>query len=90
MKRLNWTISAGPGDFLPLVIGSVMLFISLPTVLLLLFNADRNSGVIGTPLAIILAVGVVLGCGFIVLGIQLCATPGSRVYRIAHGRFFSR
>ena len=87
-RRRRWSFAAGPGDFLPIVIGSVMLFVSLPAVLLLLFNPDRNSGAIGTPLLILLGIGTILGAGFIVLGIQNCAPPGSRLYRIAHGRFF--
>ncbi len=66
-----------------------MLFISLPTVLMLLFNADQRSGPIGGPLLVIMAVGVMLGAGFLVRGIQLCSSPGSWTYRIAHGRFFS-
>ena len=86
----RWRIAQGPGDFLPLVIGSVMLFVSLPAFVLLLIDNDRDWGVIGLPVLVILGVGVVLGVGFLILGIQLCSQPGSLTYRIAHGRFFWR
>lgn len=90
MKRRSWSISQGQGDFLPLVIGSVLLFVSVPAFVLLLVYPDRNWGLIGPPLLFILGGGIILGLGFLVLGIQLCSEPGSLTYRIAHGRLFSR
>lgn len=90
MKPRRWSIASGPGDFLPLVIGGVMLFVSVPAFVVLLVAADRNWGVLGAPVLVILGTGIVLGLGFLVLGIQLCSEPGSVVYRIAHGRIFSR
>jgi hypothetical protein len=90
MKKRRWSISQGQGDFVPLVIGSVMLFVSLPAFVLLLFDHEQNWGVLGVPLLVILGCGAVLGIGFVILGIQLCSEPGSLIYRIAHGRIFSR
>jgi hypothetical protein len=90
MIKRRWRIAQGQGDFLPLVIGSVMLFVSLPAFVLMLVATDRDWGVIGLPVLVILGVGVVLGAGFLVLGIQLCSQPGSLTYRLAHGRIFWR
>ena len=90
MKWLKWSISEGRGDFLPIVIGCVFVLTSLPAFVMLLWKPDRNSGVIGTPLLVMLGAGIILGVIFIVMGIRLCAFPGSLVYRIAHGRIFSR
>ena len=52
MKWPKWKIADGRGDFLPLVIGCVMMFLSLPSFLLVLFNADRNSEALGIPLLV--------------------------------------
>ena len=90
MKRPKLAIASGPGDFLPLVIGSVVLFVSLPGFALMLIDADQNFGVLGAPVTAILGIGVILGLAFVVLGIQLNSEPGSLVYRISHGRIFSR
>jgi len=90
MKSRKWRFGAGPGDFLPIFIGCVLLFISLPAFLLLLFFPESNYGIVGAPLLTVLAVGIAIGVGFLVLGIQLCASPGSLAYRIAHGRIFFR
>ncbi len=90
MKWPKWSISAGQGDFLPLVIGFVMLFISLPGFTLLLLAPDRDYGAVGVPLLLFLGIGVVLGMSFLVLGIRLCSSPGSLTYKISHGRIFSR
>jgi len=79
---------AGRGDFLPAFIGAVILFYSVPSSVMILLAPDRNSSVLGIPLLIIFGIGIVIGCVFILLGVQLCSTPGSRVYRISHGRFF--
>jgi len=89
MRWPRWSISAGRGDFLPILIGCICLFISVPSVVLLLVNPDRNSGTIVIPLLVVLGAGIIIGVCFIVLGIQICAPPGSRAYRISHGRFFS-
>ena len=90
MKGLKWSISEGRGDFLPIVMGCVIVFVSLPAFVMLLWMPDRNSGALGIPLLVMLGAGIILGLIFIVAGIRLCAFPGSLVYRIAHGRFFPR
>jgi hypothetical protein len=90
MRRLNWRIVSGPGDFLPIAIGGLILFISLPTLVLLMLDPDPNSGLIGKPIIAILALAVVTGAGFVILGLQACTEPGSLVYRLAHGRLFWR
>lgn len=90
MKRWKWQIAAGPGDFLPVLIGSVMLFLALPPFLILVFGPEQNSGMLGKPVLFIITVGVLIGVGFLILGVQLLAMPGSLVYRLAHGRFFRR
>ena len=90
MKAWKWQIAAGPGDFLPLLIGCVLLFLTVPPFATMLLAPIENSGVIGTPLLVVLGTGILLGFGFIVLGVQLLSTPGSLVYRLAHGRFFRR
>lgn len=88
MKQRKSQLAAGPGDFLPILISCVMLFLSLPTFLVLLISPDKDSGTIAKPLLLILGAGIVLGLGFLILGLQLLARPGSLVYRLAHGRFF--
>ena len=90
MRRWRWNIGAGPGDFLPIVMGFALLFLSVPAFVMLLISPDQNSGVIGKPLIIILGAGILLGFGFLILGLQLLSMPGSLVYRLAHGRFFGR
>ncbi len=89
MRWPKWSVSAGRGDFLPILIGCIMLVISLPSVVLLLVNPDRNSGAIAVPLLVVLGAGIIIGASFIVFGIQICSSPGSLTYRISHGRFFS-
>jgi hypothetical protein len=86
----RWRFAAGRGDFLPIVIGGVMVFVSLPAFLLLLFAPENNPGVFWVPLLVILGAGLVLGIVFLVIGVQVCAPPGSLAYRIAHGRLFTR
>ena len=89
MKWRRWSITTpDSGDFLPAMIGCILLFISLPGFTLVLLKPDRNSGVLGLPLAIVLGLGIVIGVMFLVLGIRVTASPGSRLYRITHGRFF--
>ena len=38
----------------------------------------------------IIGVGMLIGIGFVVLGVQLLSMPGSLMYRLAHGRLFRR
>ena len=91
MKWPKWSIATGqPGDFLPFMMGCIFLFISLPGFVLLVVNSDRNSGVIGIPLLVLLGVGIVIGAIFIVFGLRILSFPGSLLYRITHGRFFIR
>jgi hypothetical protein len=90
MKRWRWEIAAGPGDFLPLLIGLVLLALTVPAFLMLLIAPDPNSGGVRDPLLVIHSAGILLGLGFLVLGTQLLSTPGSLVYRLSHGRFFGR
>jgi hypothetical protein len=90
MKRRKWKIAEGPGDFLPILIGCVMMFVSLPPFLILVFGPEQNAGVLGKPVMFIITVGVLIGVGFLILGVQLLARPGSLVYRLAHGRLFWR
>jgi hypothetical protein len=91
MKRSKWQIAAGPGDFLPIVIGFALLFLSTPPFLALVLGPpDQNYGVLGAPVLIIHAAGIVLGLGFLVMGVQLLSMPGSLIYRLSHGRFFRR
>jgi len=91
VKRPQWSITNGErNDFMPLVIGGILLFISLPAFVMLLWRPDRNSGALGVPLLVLLGTGVLIGAGFVVLGIRVCSDPGSLAYRITHGRFFSR
>jgi len=91
MKWPKWSITSGDrDDFLPIMIGCVFLFVSLPGFVLLLVNPDRNSGAIGIPLIVWLGTGVILGMIFIVFGLRICSSPGSLLYRITHGRIFMR
>jgi hypothetical protein len=89
-RERRWRFAAGRGDFLPIVIGGVMMFVSLPAFLLLLFAPENNPGIFWIPLLTILAAGAAFGSAFVILGVRLCARPGSLAYRIAHGRFFNR
>ena len=89
-NRPRWSFVVGPGDFLPLLIGCVLLLISLPALIVLLLSPDKNWGLLGPPVLVILGLGTLLGLGFVVLGLQYCTQPGSFWYRLAHGRFFSR
>jgi hypothetical protein len=89
MRWPNWSISVGRGDFLPILIGSMMLLMSVPAVVMLLVHPDRNAGAIVVPLLVVLGGGIIIGAGFVVFGIQICAPPGSLAYRLSRGRFFS-
>lgn len=88
MKRQRFSIGSGPGDFMPLVIGAVFLFISTPGFVLLLAETGGNFGGLDLPVLAILGVGVILGLAFLVNGLQLCSEPGSLLYRLSHGRIF--
>lgn len=82
------SIGSGPGDFMPLVIGVVFLFISVPGFVLLLLQSGEDFGGLDLPVLAILGAGVVLGLAFVVNGVQLCSEPGSLLYRVSHGRIF--
>lgn len=91
MKWPKWSIATGDSnDFLPLMIGGIFLFISLPGFVLLLVKPDRNSSVIETPLLVWLGIGVIIGVVFVIFGLRICSCPGSLVYRITHLRIFRR
>ena len=91
MKWPKWSIATGDsGDFLPIMIGCIVLFLSVPAFVLLLLMPDRNSGVIGVPLLVWLGVGIAIGVIFFIYGLQICSVPGSWLYRITHGRIFTR
>jgi hypothetical protein len=90
MRWPKWSIVTGQrGDFLPIMIGCILLFISVPAFVLLLVMPDHNSEAIGDPLLVWFAIGTAIGAAFVIHGLRVCASPGSRLYRIAHGRFFS-
>ena len=90
MVRPRWSDSFRRGDFMPIIAGGLILFVSLPPFVLVLLAPDRNSGAIGLPLEIILAIGIVVGVGFTVFGIRRCAFPGTLLYRLSRGRIFTR
>ncbi len=91
MRWPKWSIATGDsGDFLPIIIGCIFLFLSLPAFVLLLVMPDRNAGVIGIPLLVWLGIGIVIGTSFVIFGLRMCSFPGSWVYRITHGRIFTR
>ena len=91
MKWPKWSIATGDSsDFLPVMIGCLFLLISLPPFVLLLVMPDRNSGAIGIPILVWLGIGIVIGTIFVISGLRTCSYPGSWVYRITHGRIFTR
>lgn len=91
MKWPRWSIvTTGSQDFLPVMIGVVFLILSVPAFFMVLFNADPGSQGVGTVLLVILGAGIVIGASFVLLGLRICSLPGSRLYRITHGRIFSR
>ena len=71
---------------MPIVIGAVFLFISVPGFVLLLVDRGEDFGGLDLPVLAILGVGVILGLAFLVNGLQLCSEPGSLLYRLSHGR----
>jgi hypothetical protein len=86
MPKLS--IGSGPGDFMPLVIGAVFLFISVPGFVSLLLESGEDFGGLDLPVLAILGAGVILGLAFVVNGLQLCSEPGSLLYRLSHGRIY--
>jgi hypothetical protein len=91
MNWPKWSIASGDShDFLPIMIGCIFLLVSLPGFVLLLVNPDQNSGNIGIPLLIWFGVGMIIGAIFLIFGLRICSSPGSLVYRITHGRIFTR
>ena len=91
MRWLKWSIATGePGDFLPALLGCIFLFLSLPAFIMLLVNADPDSGPIAGPLLVLLGAGSLLGVGFIVFGIRINAYPGTFLYRLTRGRILTR
>jgi hypothetical protein len=91
MKWPKWSIAtSNSGDPMPILFGGIFVVISLPGFLMMLVNSDRNSGVIKTALLVVLGGGIIIGALFILLGLRICSFPGSRLYRITHGRIFSR
>jgi hypothetical protein len=90
-KRSRWSIAnPASSDFLPIVIGCLFLVLSLPGFFMVLLDADQGSEGIAGALLIILAGGIVIGTLFVILGLRICSFPGSWLYRITHGRIFSR
>ena len=90
MKWPKWSIAQSSGDPMPILFGAIFLFISLPGFLMVLLNSDRNSGGINVLLLFVLGGGIIIGLLFVILGLRLCSFPGSHLYRITHGRIFSR
>lgn len=91
MKWPSWSIqSKDPFDFLPMGIGCVFLFLSAPAFISVLLFPDRHAGDLATALLIVLGAGVVLGVGFVIFGLRICAYPGSLAYRLSRGRIFFR
>jgi hypothetical protein len=91
MKWPKWSIAtSNSGDPMPILFGSIFMFVSLPGFVMMLVNSDRNAGVIKTALLVVLGGGIIIGALFILLGLRICSFPGSRLYRITHGRIFSR
>ena len=73
---------------MPIVIGAVFLFISVPGFVLLLIETGEDFGGLDLPVLAILGAGVILGLVFLMNGLQLCSKPGSLLYRLSHGRIF--
>jgi energy-converting hydrogenase Eha subunit B len=72
-------------DFMPLVIGGLMLFVSLPGFVMLLVYPDQGAGALALLLLFVMGTGNVIGTSLVVLGLRICSSPGSLVYRITHG-----
>lgn len=78
------------GDFLPILIGGVVLSLSLPAFVMLLVDADPGAAALSLSLLVLFAAGILLGLGYLWVGIRVCSYPGSLPYRITHGRLVSR
>jgi hypothetical protein len=91
MKWPIWSITTTDShDFLPLMFGIMFLLLSAPPFFMVMFNADQSAGAFVTSLLIVLGGGIVIGTSFVIFGLRICSFPGSRLYRITHGRFFWR
>jgi hypothetical protein len=92
MKWPKWSIATtgDSTDFLPIMIGCILLLISLPAFVLLLVMPDRNSGSIEIPLLVWLGIGVIAGTVFVIFGLRIVSFPGSLLYRVMRGRIFTR
>jgi len=91
MKWPKWSIAqSNSGDPMPILFGVIFLFISLPGFVMVLFNSGREAGTIEVPLLFVLGGGIIIGVLFVVFGLRICSFPGSWLYRITHGRIFSR
>ena len=66
------------GDWLPIVIGVMLILISGPPFVAVAIYPDPNSGALALPLLILFATGLALGLAFALVGIWLCARPGFR------------
>lgn len=66
------------GDWLPIVIGVMLILISGPPFVAVAIYPDPNSGALVLPLLILFATGLALGVAFALVGIWLCARPGFR------------
>jgi len=85
----KWSIASGRGDFIPAVTGAVILFMSAPGLLMMVISPDHyNSGHLGSIIAVLLALGCIIGLAFLFHGLRLCASPGSLIYRVVYGRIF--
>jgi hypothetical protein len=90
MKSRKWNLVTERGDFLPIMVGIILLGYSIPTILLILLRADPGSSALSTPLLILFIAGTLIGLTFIVWGLRVCTTPGSFWYRLVYWRFFGR
>jgi uncharacterized membrane protein len=89
MKWPKWSIAQpNSHDPMPILFGAIFLFVSLPGFVMVLFNSDRESGTITVPLLVVLGGGVIIGAVFVIFGLRIWSFPGSRLYRITHGRIF--
>jgi hypothetical protein len=86
MKWLDRYLYAG--DFMPIFIGIVILLFSSPPIFFLFWYPDQNSDAIRIPLLVLFAGGICLGLSSVVVGIRLCARPGTFWYRVVYGRIF--
>ena len=91
MQWRKWSIARpGSGDFMPTIFGTIMMLVSVPAFIMLIFFPDTGTDTIRYPLIILMGFGVMLGGFFVILGVRVCSLPGSWPYRITHGRIFTR